>query len=107
MWKHNLLIDLIDIVHDMTIGYENVFITIVVVIEEIDSPAEIVIGNFSYTRRNGDIGKKFAVLITIKGGCLVLKVDDGQVEQTVVVVVTKTVPMPASSSSIRGKRHRA
>ena len=28
----------------MTIGHENVFITIVVVIEEIDSPAEIVIG---------------------------------------------------------------
>ena len=100
-------IDLIDFIHDMTIGHENVFITIVVVIEEIDSPAEIVIGNFSYTRRNGGIGKKFAVLITIKGVCLVLKVDDGQVEQTVVVVVTQTVPMPASSSSIRGKRHRA
>jgi len=83
-------IDLIDIIHDMTIGHENVFITIVVVIEEIDSPAEIVIGNFSYTRRNGGIGKKFAVLITIKGVCLVLKVDDGQVEQTVVVVVTKS-----------------
>ena len=73
----------------MAIDHENVFITIVVTIEEIDSPAEIVIGNFSYTRRNGGIGKKFAALITIKGVCLVLKVADGQV-QTVVFVVTKS-----------------
>ena len=43
-------VGLIDMIHDMTIDHENVFITIVVVIEEIDSPAEIVIGNFSYTR---------------------------------------------------------
>ena len=45
-----MLVGLIDIIHDMTIDHENVFITIVVVIEEIDAPAEIVIGNFSYTR---------------------------------------------------------
>ena len=63
----------------MSVGNEDVFVTVIIEIEEGDSPTEITISDFSDARCYCHVGEKSITFIMIKGVCFLLKIAHCQI----------------------------
>ena len=71
----------------MPVCDENIFVSVIIVIEKPYTPTEIAVRVFSDTSGDCGINEKVVPLIVVEGVGLVLKIADCDIQLTVVVVV--------------------
>ena len=87
LWCRRRPIDLGDVIHRMSVCDEYIFVPVVIVIKETDTPTEIAMCMLSDPSRNCGINEKVVTFVVIEGIRLVLEIADCEIQLAVIVIV--------------------
>ena len=87
-------VDFSDVIHRMPVCNENVLVTVVIVIQKADAPAEVAMCMLRDARRNRGINEKIVAFVVIERVSLILEVAYRRVKSSIVIVVGESGTHP-------------